>query len=174
MGRQSAAGEMAARVESGGAVVSVGTARRVVLYLLAFWTAMWGFALVFAAGAGSLGAGIDDKAAQRLLGVHVLILVPLYGLLALNPSKYRAFLWVPYVSQAAITLVILFDLLAGNRDSPESVLPMVVAVIFFALLAFLWQAGRRPAAAVKAAGAKPMTSGRPRTRASAAKATKAR
>lgn len=174
MGRQATARETAMPVESGAAVVSVATARRVVLYLLAFWTAMWGFALVFGAGAGSLSAGIDDKAAQRLLGVHVLILVPLYGLLAFNPSKYRAFLWVPYVSQAAIALVILFDLLAGNRDSPESVLPMVVAVIFFSLLAFLWQAGRKPATATKASTAQTAGGVPRRGGASSVRAAKAR
>lgn len=146
MAQQSTAGKVAAPAEPEGAMVSVATARRLVLYLLAFWTAIWGLSLVFAAGAGSLGAGIDEEAAQRLLGVHVLILVPIYGLIAWNPTKYRAFLWVPYVSQAGITIITLFDILAGNRKSAEGVLPLVLSVIFLILLVFLWQASRKPAA----------------------------
>ena len=149
MAQQSAA-EKPAAAEPEGRVVSVSAARRLVLYLLGFWTAVWGLSLIFAANAGSLGAGIDDEAAQRLLGVHVLILAPLYGLLAHNPNKYRGFLWVPYLSQAAIVAVILFDLLTGNRGLGDSVLPLVVAVIFLALLVFLWKAGRKSAAAMKA------------------------
>ena len=84
-----------------GAVVSVGAARRVVLILLAFWTAIWGLSLLFSANAGSLSAGIDQHAAQRLLGIHVLILAPVYALLGWNPTKYSVFRWLPYVSQAA-------------------------------------------------------------------------
>jgi hypothetical protein len=151
MAQQSTAGKMTtpARPEAtpeGGAVVSVVTARRLVLFLLAFWTAIWGLSLLFAAKAGSLNAGIDQHAAQRLLGIHILILAPLYALLGWNPTKYRVFLWVPYATQAGITVVTLFDL-------KHAVLPFVVAVIFLALLLFLWQAGRRPTPAIKPRGA---------------------
>jgi hypothetical protein len=124
-------------------MVSVGAARRLVLLLLAFWTAVWGSSLILAANAASLSAGIEEHAAQRLLGVHVLILAPVYALLGWNPSKYRVFLWVPYASQAGITVVTLFNF-------KDAVLPFVVAVIFLALLVFLWQAGRKPTAAIKA------------------------
>jgi uncharacterized membrane protein len=153
MAQQSMVEKMAAAAEPEGGVVSVGMARRLVLYLLAFWTVIWGFSLLFATESASLGAGITDNAAQRLLGVHILILAPLYGLLAWNPAKYRVFFWVPYVSQAGIILVTVFDILAGNRDLGDAVLPLVVAIIFLALLVFLWQAGRKSAAAMKASAA---------------------
>jgi hypothetical protein len=130
----------------GGAVVSVASARRLVLILLAFWTAVWGFSLLLGANTASLSAGIEEHAAQRLLGIHVLILAPVYALLGWNPSKYRVFLWVPYATQAGITVITLFNF-------KHAVLPFVVAVIFLALLVFLWQAGRKPAAAIKPAGA---------------------
>ncbi len=151
MAQQPTAGKVATppRPEAaagGGAVVSVGAARRLVLLLLAFWTAVWGFSLLLAANAGSLSAGIEEHAAQRLLGVHVLILAPVYALLGWNPTKYRVFLWVPYATQAGITVVTLFNL-------KDAVLPFVVAVIFLVLLAFLWQAGRKPTAAIRAGGA---------------------
>ena len=147
MAQQSTAGKVTRPVAAPeeGAVVSVGSARRLVLFLLAFWTAIWGFSLVFGAEAGSLSAGIDQESARRLLGVHVLILAPVYVLLAWNPTKYRIFLWVPYVSQAGITAVTLFD-------ARDSLLPLVVAIIFLALLVFLWQAARKPAPAIKAVG----------------------
>jgi len=145
MAQQSTAAKVTTPARPEGAVVSVGAARRLVLILLAFWTAIWGFSLLLGANAGSLSAGIEEHAAQRLLGVHILILAPLYALLGWNPTKYRVFLWVPYVSQAAIAVVTLFDL-------KDAVLPCVVAVIFLALLLFLWQAGRKPAAPIKAGG----------------------
>jgi len=145
MAQQPTAEKAAAQAQPEGAVVSVATARRLVLLLLAFWTAIWGFSLLLGANAASLSAGIEEHAAQRLLGVHVLILAPLYALLGWNPTKYRVFLWVPYVSQAGITVVTLFDL-------KDALLPFVVAVIFLALLLFLWRAARKPAA-MKAAGA---------------------
>jgi len=146
MAQQSTAAKVTTPARPEGAVVSVGAARRLVLILLAFWTAIWGFSLLLGANAGSLSAGIEEHAAQRLLGVHILILAPLYALLGWNPTKYRVFLWVPYVSQAAIAVVTLFDL-------KDAVLPFVVAVIFLALLLFLWQAGRKPMGAIKAGGA---------------------
>jgi hypothetical protein len=151
MAQQSTAGKVATppRPEAaagGGAVVSVGAARRLVLLLLAFWTAVWGFSLLFAANAGSLSAGIEEHAAQRLLGIHVLILAPVYALLGWNPTKYRVFLWVPYATQAGITGVTLFIL-------KDAVLPFVVAVIFLVLLVFLWQAGRKPTSAIRVGGA---------------------
>jgi hypothetical protein len=151
MAQQSTAGKAtpSARPEAtsaGGAVVSVVAARRLVLVLLAFWTAIWGLSLILSTDAGTLTAGIEQHAAQRLLGVHVLILAPVYALLGWNPTKYRVFLWVPYASQAGVTLVTLFNL-------KDAALPFVVAVIFLALLLFLWLAGRKPVPALKAGGA---------------------
>lgn len=150
MAQQSTAGRAVppARADAavGGAVVSVASARRLVLLLLGFWTAIWGLSLLFSAEAGTLSAGIDQGSAQRLLGVHILILAPLYALLGWNPTKYRVFLWVPYASQAAVAGVTLFNI-------KDALLPFVVAAIFLALLVFLWQAGRKPMAAVKTGGA---------------------
>ena len=151
MAQQSTAGKMtaSARPEAapeGGAVVSVASARRLVLILLAFWTAIWGLSLVLGAEAGSLSAGIEEASARRLLGVHILILAPLYALLGWNPTKYRVFLWVPYATQVGITVVTVFDL-------KDAAIPFVVAVIFLTLLIFLWQAARKPASIVKTAGA---------------------
>jgi hypothetical protein len=142
MAQQSTAAKVTTPGRPEGAVVSVGAARRLVLILLAFWTAIWGVSLLLGANAASLSAGIQEHAAQRLLGVHVLILAPLYALLGWNPTKYRVFLWVPYATQAAIAVVTLFSL-------KDAVLPFVVAVIFLALLLFLWQAGRKPLATIK-------------------------
>jgi hypothetical protein len=147
MAQQSTAGKVTrpAAAPEEGAVVSVGSARRLVLVLLAFWTAIWALSLLLGAEAGSLSAGIEEASARRLLGVHILVLAPLYALLGWNPTKYRVFLWVPYVSQAGITAVTLFD-------AKDSLLPLVVGIIFLALLVFLWQAARKPAPAIKAVG----------------------
>jgi hypothetical protein len=142
MAQQSTAAKVTTPARPEGAVVSVGSARRLVLILLAFWTAIWGLTLILSADAGTLTAGIEQHAAQRLLGVHILILAPVYALLGWNPTKYRVFFWVPYATQTAIVAVTLFSF-------KDAVLPFVVAAIFLALLLFLWQAGRKPVAAIK-------------------------
>jgi len=121
--------------------------QRLVIFLLAVWNTFAGLSLAIFQGAtsDSLGAGSADEAGQRLLGVHMLVLAPVFLALAWKPEKYGVFLWLAYLSQAAIAAATAFDLLAGNRDVKDGALPLVVSLIFLSLLVYLWMAGRRPA-----------------------------
>lgn len=129
-------------------LVPASGATRLVLLLLALWTAFFGLTLTFFQGAGTvaLSGSAEDEAARRLLGVHALALAPVYALLGWNPRKYGALLWLPYVTQFGIVAAILFDLVNNNLDFGDAGLPLVVSIIFLVLLAYLWRAGRRPAA----------------------------
>ena len=118
---------------------------RLLLGLLAVWTFFSGLALIFFhSNAGATIGGGEGAAAQRLLGVHLLVLAPIYALIAIYPKRYRVFLWVPYAAQGGVVAVTLFDIVTGKRDFLDGALPLIVASIFLVLLVYVWQAARRP------------------------------
>ena len=131
------------------AVISAQNAMRLLLGLLAVWTFFSGLALIFFQGnaGATIGGGLEGgegAAAQRLVGVHLLVLTPIYTLIALYPKRYRMFLWVPYAAQGGVVAVTLFDIVTGKRDFLDGALPLIVASIFLVLLVYVWQAGHRP------------------------------
>ncbi len=121
-------------------VISATGALRVLLVLLAVWTAFSGLSLTIFQGVNTatLAGGLDDAAAQRLLGVHLLALVPVYLVLAWRPQQHRFLLWLPYAVQAGIIAATAYDVIAGERDLADGALPLVVAGIFLALLVYVW------------------------------------
>lgn len=131
-------------------VIRAESAQRVVLVLLAMWTLLSGLALVFFRDASdaTIGGGLhggQGAAAQRLLGVHLLVLAPLYGLLAWEPRRFRLLLWVPYAAQAGVVLSTLYDIGSGDRSFADAALPLIVAIVFLALLLYVTFAGREEA-----------------------------
>jgi len=113
------------------AVVSAYGAFRLLLGLLAAWSFFAGFALII----GALDFG-DDALASRVIGAHMVVLAPIYGLLAWRRSAYRYFIWVPYAGQAAIVLPGLWELVINQNL--EGALVLVVSIIFLVLLIYLW------------------------------------
>lgn len=143
--------EPAAEAQRPEAVISAQSAMRVLLALLAVWTLFSALALIFfqEGSAATIGGGLEGDegaAAKRLLGVHLLVLAPLYGLIAWDPKRYRYFLWVPYVAQGGVVIVTLFDVITGSRDFWSGALPLVVASVFLVLLLYVWRAGKVPEA----------------------------
>ena len=131
------------------AVISAQSATRLVLVLLTIWTAFSGIALIFfqegsAATIGGGLEGVERVAAQRLLGVHLLALAPVYGLIAWDPRRYRLLLWLPYVAQAGVVAVTAYDIMARDRDFQDGALPLIVAATFLVLLVYVWRAARPP------------------------------
>jgi hypothetical protein len=130
-------------------VLSARSALRLLLALLALWTVFSALALIFFqdAGAATIGGGLEGgegEAAQRLLGVHLFVLAPIYGLLAWDPQRFRLLLWVPYVAQGGVVLATLFDIITGERDVQDGLLPLIVASVFFVLLLYVTFASRQP------------------------------
>ena len=113
------------------AVVSAYGAFRLLLGLLAAWSFFAGFAMII----GALDFG-DDALAQRVIGAHMVVLAPVYGLLAWRRSEYRYFIWIPYAAQAAIVLPGLWELVINQNL--EGALVLVVSIIFLVLLVYLW------------------------------------
>ncbi len=124
-------------------MISADRALRLLLILLTIWTAFSGLVLLFFpdSAEATIGGG-QGKAAQRLLGVHVLVLAPIYGLLAWNRERYRMFLWIPYVVQSAVVVVTVLNMVTGDIDFVDGLLPLTVGSTFLTLLVFVWRAGR--------------------------------
>jgi len=138
-----------AEEEGPAAVISAQSALRLLLVLLTFWTAFSGLALTFFqdASAATIGGGLEGgegEAAQRLLGVHLLVLAPVYGLLAWDPPRFRLLMWLPYAAQGGVVAAMTFDIVTGRRDFIDGALPLIVAIIFLVLLVYVWRAGRVP------------------------------
>ena len=123
-------------------MISADRALGLILILLTVWTAFSGLVLLFFpdSAEATIGGG-QGAAAQRLLGVHVLVLAPFYGLLALNRERYRMLLWVPYAVQTAVVVVTVLNIITGDLDFVDGLLPLIVAATFLTLLVFIWRAG---------------------------------
>lgn len=138
-------------------VLSARTTVRLVIALLAIWTLFSGLALTFFqdASAATIGGGLDGDegdAAKRLLGVHLLLLAPVYGLIAWEPRRFRLLAWVPYAAQGGVVAATLYDIVTGERDFVDGALPLIVASIFLVLLVYVWRAGRPPEAREEVGG----------------------
>ncbi len=117
------------------AVVSAYGAYRVLVILLAIWSFFAGFALL-TQGVTALSFGGQDAGAERVIGAHMLIMVPLYVLLAWKRAEYRRLVWVPYAAQLAVIVPTGWSLLTGGGFD-DGVLMLLIASIFFALLLYV-------------------------------------
>lgn len=132
------------RASSGGsaseAAISVVSAYglfRVLLVLLAGWTFFAGFSLLTQGfGVLSVGSG-DDTAAERIIGAHMLMLVPIYVLLVWRRTAYRFFVWVPYAAQLAIVVPALWEFVLGDHDVGEGALLYIVSIVFLVMLLYI-------------------------------------
>jgi hypothetical protein len=134
------------------AVISAQSTLRLLVGLLALWTMLSGLALTFFqdASAATIGGGLkggEGEAAQRLLGVHLLVLAPIYGMLAWEPQRFRLLLWVPYAAQIGVVVAMAFDLVTGARDFTDAALPLIVALTFLVLLLYVTFGAREPVVA---------------------------
>ncbi len=131
------------RPETPAGMISADRALQLLLILLTIWTGFSGLVLLFFpdSAEATIGGG-QGEAAQRLLGVHVLVLAPIYGLVAWNRERYQMFLWIPYVVQTAVVIVTVVNMVTGDLDFVDGLLPLTVAATFLTLLVFVWRAGR--------------------------------
>ena len=123
-------------------MISADRALQVILILLTLWTAFSGIALLFFPDSAdvTIGSG-QGEAAQRLLGVHILVLSGIYGLLAWNRERYRMLLWVPFAVQTAVVVVTVLNIVTGDVDFLDGLLPLAAALTFLVLLVLVWRAG---------------------------------
>src|SRR4051812_12084944 len=89
------------------AVISAYGAFRLLMVLLAIWTFLEGFALL-TGGFDALSLGGHDRTAEQIIGAQMIVMVPVYALLAWQRERYRLLIWVPYGAQLAIMLPIIW------------------------------------------------------------------
>ena len=123
------------------AVISAYGAFRLLLILMAIWSFFEGFALFFGRGDALTlgGSGPEARVAEEIIGAHMILLVPVYGLLAWRRDRYRALMWIPYAAQLAMILPLGISLL---RFQNVGVLLLVVSLVFFSLLVYFWWQSR--------------------------------
>ena len=133
------------------AAISTRILTRIIVLLIAGWSATAGTVLIGFHGtaSGALGAGLTDDAAQRLLGAHLIVLVPAYLLLAWRPEHHGAFLWLPLGTQAATAAAVSYSILTGETDFGDGILAAAVSGIFVVLLGFVWISEQRAVARAK-------------------------
>jgi hypothetical protein len=119
------------------AVISAYGAFRLLMVLLALWTFFAGFSLL-TQGVGALSFG-GGAAPERVAGAYMLVIAPIYVLLAWRREQYRTLLWVPYAAQLAIVIPTFYDLgVSHDGHFQDSSLIFIVSLIFLALLVYLW------------------------------------
>jgi hypothetical protein len=133
------------------ASISTRVLTRVIIVLIAVWSLVAGVVLVGFPGAtaGALGAGLEDVAAQRLLGAHLLVLAPVYLLLAWRPDRYRSLLWLPLVTQLATAMAVSYSILNGDTDFSDGILAAAISSFFVVLLGFVSISEQRSVARAK-------------------------
>jgi hypothetical protein len=124
---------------------------RIIVSLIAAWSLVYGFVLLFfhSASTGALGAGVEDTAGQRLVGAHMLLLVPVYILIAWHPERYPMLHWLPFGGQLAVFFAVGYSMLSGTIGVSDGILPVAVSAIFLGLLAFIWITEQRAVAKAK-------------------------
>ncbi len=129
---------------------------RVVLALLGVWTLYSGLTLTIWQGidVATVAGDLENGPAARLVGVHLLVIWPVFWLLAWDLDRFRLLLWMPYAHQAGVFVVTAFDVVRRRRDFTDAALPLVVTAFFLVLLGYI-ALMRREAAPVRPAPAVP-------------------
>jgi hypothetical protein len=131
--------------------ISTTVLTRLLIALIAVWSLVAGLVLVFfqGTGSGSLGAGVEDIAGQRLLGAHLIVLAPLYALIAWRGNQYRGLFWLPFASQLAVFFAVGYSILIGDTEFGDGMVAVTVSAIFLGLLSFVWISEQRTLARIR-------------------------
>jgi hypothetical protein len=118
---------------------------RGIVLLIAAWTLLAGLALTafHGSGASAMGAGVADEAGQRLAGAHMLVLVPVYVLIAWRPGRYGSLLWLPFFAQAAVFFAVGYSILSGDTEFGDGILAVSISGMLGGVLAFVWISQQR-------------------------------
>ncbi len=112
---------------------------RVVVALLGVWTLYSGLTLTIWQGidVATVAGDLENGPAARLVGVHLLVLWPVFWLIAWDIGRFRWLLWMPYAHQAGVFVVTALDVVRGRRDFTDAALPLVVTAFFLVLLGYI-------------------------------------
>jgi hypothetical protein len=131
--------------------ISTTVLTRLLILLIAAWSLIAGLVLVFfqGTGSGALGAGVEDIAGQRLLGSHLIVLAPVYALIAWRSKQYQGLFWLPFASQLAVFFAVGYSILIGDTEFGDGMVAVTVSAIFIGLLGFVWIQEQRTLARIR-------------------------
>jgi hypothetical protein len=135
------------------AMISTRVLTRIIIGLIAVWSLAAGLVLVAFQGASSsaLGAGVADPAGQRLVGAHLLVLVPAYVFLIWRFEQHQALMWLPFAAQLAVVLAVGYSMLSGESEFGDGILAVAVSAMLACLFGFVWITEQRAVAREKLA-----------------------
>jgi hypothetical protein len=124
---------------------------RLIVLLIAVWSLLAGLVLVafHGAGSGAMGAGVADDAGQRLVGTHLLLLTPMYLLIAWRFQRYEGLLWLPFFGQVILALTVAYNIISGDTHFGDGILAVAISSILAGLLGFVWMTEQREIARAK-------------------------
>ncbi len=127
------------------ATISTRVLLRVIVSLIALWSLFSGIMLTAFHGAssGALGAGVADDAGQRLVGVHLLLLVPAYFMIAWQPERYGGMIWLPFFGQVVVISAVGYSILTSDTNFSDGILAVAVSLILGSLFGFVWISQQR-------------------------------
>jgi hypothetical protein len=73
-----------------------------------------------------------------IVGVHLLLLAPVYLLIAVKQERYSGFIWLPIAGQTAMATTVAYNIISGDTSFSDGALSTVICLIFAGLLSFVW------------------------------------
>jgi hypothetical protein len=111
---------------------------RIIIMLISLWSFTAGMVLLAFPSSDALGAGLADRAGQRLIGVHLVLLSPIYLLIAMKQEQYGNLVWLPIAGQTCFALTVAYNIVSGDTDFKDGALATLISLIFAGLLTFIW------------------------------------
>jgi hypothetical protein len=133
------------------AQISAQLLMRIVVLLIAVWSGFSGLVLLafHGASAGALSAGINDEAGQRLVGIHMVVLVPAYVLIAWRFERYGGMVWLPFAAQCCFAAVVLYSIVQDETKFGDGILAFAASALLAGSLGVLWLTEQRAVAQQK-------------------------
>lgn len=124
---------------------------RLVVVIITAWSIAAGLSLALFSGTGGgfLGEGVSDETGKRLAGVHMLVLAPLYLLIAWKPRQYGSLLWIPFLAQALTSVAVAYSIATGDTDVIDGLPLAAISGLLAVFLAFVWTTEQRAQAAAE-------------------------
>ncbi len=79
----------------------------------------------------------------------MLVLAPLYLLIAWKPARYGSLIWLPFFAQAAVVIAVGYSILNGDTDFGDGILAVAISGMLAVSLGFVWITQQRSVASAR-------------------------
>ena len=120
------------------ATISTRQLMRIIILLISLWSFTAGMVLLAFPSSDALGAGLADRAGQRLIGIHLVLFSPIYLMIAAKQEQYGGLVWLPIAGQTCLALTVAYNIISGDTDFKDGALATLISLIFAGLLSCIW------------------------------------